>query len=228
MKEYLFIGFIPKLIEAGKLHIAVYYIAIVLCAVIGYLLGSVNPAIIISKLKYHDDIRTHGSGNAGSTNMLRTYGKGAAALTLLCDFLKCAVAVLLARFLCGYDWGALAGMCCAIGHAFPCFYGFKGGKCVAVTASMLLCMEPVCFLIALVVFVLIVLFTKYVSLASVITAMLMPVVYYNFFSSKYHIGHGSLAVGFLFVACMLLVFLHRENISRLREGKEHKIGEKRQ
>lgn len=206
---------------------------LLLCIVIPYLLGSFNFGLIISREKYHDDVRTHGSGNAGTTNMLRTYGKRAAALTLLGDMLKAAVAVLMGYLLINerrevvsegvshiiYNniGAAVAGLFVVVGHMFPCFFHFKGGKGVATTAMVVLLLDPLVFLILFVIFVIIVAFTKYVSLASVIGMCLYPIMMSTFD------GYGSVATPLAVVMTCLVVFMHRENLKRLWEGKESKL-----
>ena len=120
---------LDRLGHEGGAASVVLILLMLLCIAVPYLLGSVNFALVISKVFYHDDIRKYGSGNAGMTNMLRTYGKGAAAATLLCDMLKSVVSVLFGSFLLGTAFGGyLAGMFCVIGHIFPIFFKFKGGK----------------------------------------------------------------------------------------------------
>ena len=197
------------------------YIVTILCGlcsiVIPYLLGSINPAILISKLKYHDDIRTHGSGNAGSTNMLRTYGKGAALATLLCDFGKAIVATLLGFFFFGAIGGATAGFFVVFGHAFPAYYRLRGGKGVATLAMVALVMSPVTLLILVALFIVIVAGTKYVSLASVMCAMLYPLIL-NAFA-----GGIPFSVAFAIFSSLLVIFMHRQNIVRLWHGEESKI-----
>lgn len=189
-------------------------------AAIAYLLGSVNSAVIISKLLYHDDIRTHGSGNAGATNMLRTYGKVAAGLTLLGDMLKCAAAVVIGALL-WIDGAYIAGVFCVVGHVFPCWHGFRGGKGVAVTAMVAVLTCPVVFLILLVIFLVILLGLKYVSLASIMAALLYPV-----FVSSWNsvIGNeGSFNVIMAFLQTAIILVMHRENMKRLMEKTEPKI-----
>lgn len=225
VREFLYKGWLGLLAENNSIPLWVWIAAIVLCAVMGYLLGSVNCAVVISKLKYGDDIRKHGSGNAGATNMSRTYGKAAGIATLLGDVLKTVAAVTIARFLCGDDIAYMTGMFCALGHAFPCYYGFRGGKCVAVTAAMALALDPVVFIIAFAVFALVLAGTKYVSLASISAALMYPLVLYNLMKMRY--GQGGLRVVFVFVICALIVFLHRENIKRLIDGKENKFNFKK-
>jgi len=221
LSEFFYKGWLGLLAEEGSVPLALWIGAIVFCAFFGYFLGSVNFAVVISRVKFHDDIRNHGSGNAGATNMTRTYGKAAGIATLAGDILKAVVTVLIARLLVGDVWAYLAGMCCALGHAFPCYYRFKGGKCVAVTAAMALVLEPIAFLFIFLIFAVIVGFTKYVSLASIASAMFYPLILHNILESRY--GHGDLRIIFVFVICALVVWLHRENIRRLLAGTENKI-----
>lgn len=209
-----------------------YYPTLLLCCLIAYLLGSLNFAIIISKCRFHDDIRKYGSGNAGMTNMLRTYGKGPALLTLLGDFLKGTIAVLLGLLLGGEVCAYLAGFFCILGHSFPIFSHFRGGKGVATTAGVILCLEPAVFGVCFVVFALIVLWTKYVSLASVMGMFVYPMVlsgmYFNFLHPEMaplaETAGSPLSMPLLIsIAVMVLVvFQHRSNIKRLMQGEERK------
>ncbi len=224
MTELFYMGWLGILAAENKIHVFVYISAIVVCSVIAYLLGSISFSIIISKKMYGDDIRNHGSSNAGATNMLRTYGKKAAALTFLGDFMKAAIAVLGTRLLCGFDAACVACLFCAIGHAFPCFFRFKGGKCAAVLCASVLFIDVWTFLICMAIFAVLLLFTKYVSLASIFSAFMCPIVLYNTVKLNSGSGHGSYGIVCVFLACMLLIFLHRENIKRLRNGTENKIG----
>lgn len=219
--EFFYKGWLGLLAEEGRISLWIWAVAIVLCALMGYLLGSINFAVVISRVKFHDDIRRHGSGNAGATNMTRTYGKAAGVATLMGDILKSVVTVLITRFLVGDVWAYLAGMSCALGHAFPCYYRFKGGKGVAVTAAMALVLEPLAFLAIFLIFFVVVGFTKYVSLGSISAAFFFPLILYNIVSSRF--GHGDLRVIFAFVVCALVVWLHRENIKRLLAGTENKL-----
>lgn len=189
-------------------------------AAIAYLLGSINSAVIISKLLYHEDIRTKGSGNAGATNMLRNYGKVAAGLTLLGDMLKCAAAVVIGALL-WIDGAYIAGVFCVVGHVFPCWHGFRGGKGVAVTAMVAVLTSPIVFLILLVIFLIILIGTKYVSLASIMAALLYPV----FMSSWNSIvdNEGSFNVVMAFLQTAIILVMHRENIKRLLDKTEPKI-----
>ena len=218
------------------------YLGFVIVLIIGsYLLGSINSAIILSKIIYHDDIRKHGSGNAGMTNMLRTYGKGAAGLTLLGDLLKTALAIALGGFLFGFGYVGgismtndgycyVAGLFAVLGHIFPIYYGFKGGKGVLATATMALRLTPVPFLILLVLFVIIVWMSKYVSLGSVTVAILYPVVLHGYFtitfSDAQYTMPGLIAFSTITLA-ILIVWCHRGNLQRISNRTERKISFKK-
>ena len=203
-----------------------------------YLLGSINSAIIISKVIYHDDIRRHGSGNGGTTNMLRTFGARAALFTLLFDMLKTVIAIGIAGFLFGFQYitGAvsvnelcyIAGICAVIGHVFPIYHKGKGGKGVLCAATMGLMLSPLLFLILLAVFVLIVAVTKYVSLGSTVSVGLYPVVLHAFVKVLYPTAALSGLITVSTIALALLVFwCHRENIKRVMDHTERKISFKK-
>ena len=206
----------------------------------GYLLGSINSAVIISKVFYGDDIRNHGSGNAGMTNMLRTYGTRAAVLTLLGDMLKTLLAILVAALLFGFHYNYaislddgfcyVAGLFAVLGHVFPIFYGFKGGKGVLVTSTMALILTPIPFLLLLAIFIATVGASKYVSLGSVTVAVLYPVVvnaYIKFIFQAQAPGILSLCTVIL---AIFIVWCHRENLKRISNRTESKIsfGKKRE
>ncbi len=198
--------------------------------IIGYLLGSLNFAIIISKLKYRDDIRKYGSGNAGMTNMMRTYGTAAGVFTLLGDLLKGVAAVMIAELLFGEATAYITGIACILGHVFPCWYGFKGGKGVAVTAAMLLALEPTVFVVLLATFILIVLITRYISLGSIMGALLYPVALSKFYPITHNEVFGLHYVIIMIcsvIIALLIVYLHRENMKRLLAGKENKFAFKK-
>ena len=140
--------------------------------IIAYLLGSISTSIIVSKIMIGDDIRNHGSGNAGATNVLRTYGKGAAAIVFLLDILKGVIAVMITRIFFDdmlYDCASALGA--VLGHNFPLYYGFKGGKGVATSLAVLLSLHYPAALIAMATFMIVVLTTKYVSLSSILAAL---------------------------------------------------------
>ena len=205
---------------------------VILSIVVSYLLGSINSAIIVSRALYKEDIRTHGSGNAGLTNILRTYGTKAAALTLIGDMLKAALAIGFTSLFFGlqYEGGIslspmcyLAGSFAVLGHAFPIFYQFKGGKGVLVGATMTLILCPLNFLVLIAVFALTVLITRYVSLGSIIVATLLPItvcLYIPFILAaelSVIIALSTIFIGGFVIWC------HRSNIKRLIDGNEKKI-----
>ena len=208
---------------------------LVLSALVAYLLGSLEFGIIVSKLLYGDDVRNHGSGNAGMTNVLRTFGKKAAALVLVGDMGKGIVSVVLVRTLAqsvfytaypnGIDLGAVAAFLAVIGHLFPLYFKFKGGKGVAVAAGTILVTNPTVFLVLVLIFLIVVGGTRVVSLASIIGAISYPIL-----TLLYCLINGqSVVVNTLFAVCMaaLVIFMHRSNIQRLREGTEYRFGEKK-
>ncbi len=207
--------------EKYGLNIAVLILGYLLCGGIAYLIGSLNFGLIISKYRFGDDVRTHGSGNAGMTNMLRTYGKSAAVFTLLGDALKAVVSVMLVGRMLGGETGAyIAGLGCIFGHVFPVFFGYKGGKGIVVTAVMVLCLDPIVFALLFILFALIVGFTKYISLGSVMCMMVYPLVLYRVSGAGFN-------VIIAFIIAVLIIILHRGNIKRLRLGTENKISLKK-
>ena len=204
--------------------------AILFSVLCGYLLGSISFSIILSRLRYQDDIRRHGSGNAGMTNTLRTYGKLSAALVLAGDAAKGALAAWIGLELGGPMTMYMAGLFAVIGHMFPVFFGFRGGKGVATAAGFILGSPPFLGLILAVVFALVVFFSRYVSLGSVTVAVLYPplVVWMNwghYWKAGMLLGDWlSLACPFLMAA--LVIWAHRGNIKRLLAGTENKLGQK--
>ena len=231
-------GLFNILTENGTKKNTVLLILMIFVSVcVSYLLGSLSSAIIVSKAMYKEDIRSHGSGNAGLTNMLRTYGGKAAVLTLVGDMLKTALAILFTALLFGFGYRNglslsgycyLSGLCAVLGHVFPIFYGFKGGKGVLVTATMALILTPVCFAVLITMFIIIVVISRYVSLGSIIVASLYPVavcLYIHF------VCHTSLPILTVISTAFLgafIVWCHRSNIGRLIKGNEKKfsIGKK--
>ena len=197
--------------------------AALLSIILPYLIGSINPAILISTLIYHDDIRTHGSGNAGTTNMLRTFGPKAAVATLLLDFGKAAIATLLGRLLFGL-WGqALAGFFVGFGHMFPLYYRFRGGKGVACFGIVALVINPLAFLIIVGTFLIVLIGTRFVSLASVMAAIIYPMAFHwaAIFTKTSEVNGPNMLMAFL--AACFVVFMHRENLKRIWNNEESKI-----
>jgi len=225
-------GLYTSLTVSGNTALLVELLFIVAIIAVSYLLGSVNTAIIVSKIIYRDDIRKHGSGNAGMTNMLRTYGKGAAGLTLLGDLLKTVISIILAACLLGLHYeaglsvnyaGYIAGLFAVLGHVFPIYYKFKGGKGVLVTASMALVLAPVPFLILFAIFVAVVWASKYLSLGSVTVAVLFPVVVHAYFKLVLTATpHGLISLCTIILA-IFIVWCHRSNLERISNRTENKF-----
>ena len=196
---------------------------IIIFIIISYLIGSINPALIISKKLYGTDLRTRGSGNAGATNALRVHGKKAGAAVLAFDFLKAFAVVMIAK--CFFTFGnapyvsiLFAGFFVQLGHVFPIFFGFKGGKGVACAAGAATAVFPLTALILISVFVFIVLISKKVSLGSLITAGVYPLLVTLFGSENRY-------VNFIFAAsCSALIIIrHLPNIVRILDGNEKNI-----
>ena len=203
----------------------------------GYLLGSILFGVLISKVMYNDDVRNHGSGNAGMTNVLRTYGKMPAVFTTLGDVGKSVAAVNLGRFIfgallsgTGAAWqnpldpvcGAyLAAIFCMIGHSRPIFFGFKGGKGVLVGAGAALATEPLVCAVLLAIFLIEVAVTR-------IIAALYPVgTLINLIAR----GANAATIVFSTICCVIMatmvIWLHRSNIERLKNGTEYRFGQKK-
>ena len=214
----LYSWLIAKLGSSEAINGVLMLVAVLVCIVSAYLFGSINPAIIISKKYFDDDIRTHGSGNAGATNTLRTFGKKTAAIIFALDLLKAALAVGIGSLILTRSiGGAIAGLFVILGHTFPIYYRFKGGKGVACTAMVILMLSPASFVILLPAFIIIVALTRFVSLGSIIAVMLYP-----FFNSIFYTSEGFITLS-AFCTMLLVVFMHRENIKRLLAGKESKV-----
>ncbi len=219
--EYCAYGLIAKWgIEFGTIPC---FFIMLLCIVIPYLIGSINFAIIFSRGIHHDDVRRHGSGNAGSTNMLRTYGLKTALLTFVCDLLKGVISALIGLFVMPYYTGFMyiSALACLLGHAFPVFYGFKGGKCVASLAGVILICNPGAFVLLFLAFVFIVLLSHYISLGSVLCALAFPLV--NIFIPFYTTVIPPVGIIVSLLMSALVIFLHRQNIVRLWKGTERKV-----
>ncbi len=209
---------------SDKTFDVLWIIALFSCALLAYLLGSINFAIIISGKSYKQDIRNYGSKNAGMTNMMRTYGKRAAALTLLGDALKAVVAGLLGYAILGQLGAYIAGSACVVGHVFPVFFKFKGGKGVVTAAVTILMCNPFVFLVLFLMFAIIVLFTKYISLGSVMCMLIYP-----FLLDRMDklISGGCPYVPFALLIAVLIIFKHKENIKRLLNRQESKFSFKK-
>lgn len=198
----------------------------IIIIIIAYLLGNISTSYIVAKRLTGVDIRTQGSGNAGSTNVLRTLGKKAGAMTFLGDVLKGIMAVVIAQViarLAGIDVvtsGYVAVVGVVSGHNWPAFLGFRGGKGVATSLGAMIAVNPIIALICFGIFLLIAATTKYVSLASVLGISTSPIIMIFIQNKK-----GILVTLFLAIS---VIYTHRENLKRLIKGTERKIGQNKQ
>ncbi len=208
----------------------------VVMLLIAYLIGSVNFSVIISKKVAGFDVREKGSGNAGSTNMLRSVGKGAAAITLICDILKGVLAIAIAMIIGNMVQGSnkellvqIAGIAVVIGHTFPIFFRFKGGKGVATSLGILLMSNWQIGLICLVFALVLMVLTRMVSLGSCAAAVLFPVLTL-FINDNYMVltegKKGTTYFVYSVILAIIVLFNHRSNIKRILNGTENKIGSK--
>lgn len=187
--------------------------------IVAYLLGSISFAVLVVRAKTGRDIRSEGSGNAGATNVLRSYGKKLALLVAFADVAKGAAAVFLMRLVTADPrWAAAAGFAAILGHVFPVFYGFRGGKGVATAVGAFLALSPVPLLVCLAVFLAIVATTRYVSLGSVLAMALLPPVAGLFF----HAPRAVVTTAGL--TAILILVKHLPNLKRLARGEERKLG----
>ena len=207
-------------------------LGVALCLLEGYLLGSLSFSIIVSYAFKGEDIRNFGSKNAGMTNILRTYGKKYAFLCGAGDFCKGLLAVLLGRLiflllgLTAFDAGYPAGIAAMLGHLFPLYFGFKGGKGVLTGLGVMVTLSPVTFVCVLVVALPLLYFTRIVSLASITGAALYP-----FFTVIVHKlqNRPSLLDGIFAAVCgAIVLYMHRANIKRLLNGTEYRFGQKKE
>ena len=206
-------------------------LAYICIGIIAYLIGSVNFSVILSKRVARFHVREKGSGNAGTTNMLRSVGKGAAAITLICDILKGVVAIgiamLLGSIIPNVDKALLvqiAGIFVIIGHTFPVFFKFKGGKGIATSLGILLMINWQIGLICLVFALVLMALTRMVSLGSVAAAILYPVL--TLFITEHYLVPGSYLI-FSIIVAVIVLFNHRSNIKRILTGTENKISFKK-
>lgn len=208
---------------------------LVVLAIVAYLFGSVNFAILMSKAFAKTDIRNYGSGNAGMTNVLRTLGKLPAILTFIGDFMKGFLAVLLTRIVFTYllqqDGNFVVeyavAFCALLGHIFPVFYGFKGGKGITVSAGAMLLLSPISLLCCGTVFLIGLLATRIVSVGSIGAAVTFPV---SVLVLGLHAGepHAVLEMLLALMIAALVIFMHRANIVRLIHGEENRFGKKKE
>lgn len=209
----------------------------IIMAIIAYLIGSVNFSVILSKKMAGFDVREKGSGNAGSTNMLRSVGKKAAAITLICDILKGVVSISIAMILGNIVQNMnkellvqIAGIAVVIGHTFPIFFQFKGGKGVATSLGVLLMSNWQIGLICLVFALVLMVLTRMVSLGSCGAAVLFPVLTL-FINENYTVltggKKGTTYLVYSIVLAAIVLFNHRSNIKRILNGTENRLGSKK-
>ncbi len=209
----------------------------IIIAIISYLIGSVNFSVILSKKIAGFDVREKGSGNAGSTNMLRSVGKGAAALTLICDILKGVVAIGIAILIGNMVQDSnkelllqIAGIMVIVGHTYPVFFGFKGGKGVATSLGVLLLSNWQIGLICLVFALVMMALTRMVSLGSCTAAVLFPVLTL-FINQHYTVltegKSGNVYFIYSVILAAIVLFNHRENIKRIYDGTENRLSFKK-
>ena len=210
-----------------------YIVCLVVCALIAYLFGSINFAIIVTKAFTGKDIRDCGSKNAGMTNVLRTVGKTPAFLTLLGDFSKGLLAVLIARLVftfivkdvSSFTAEYICAICALLGHVFPIYYGFKGGKGILVSSGALVMLAPYAFLCSLVVFIIAVAITRIVSVGSILSSIAFPIALY-FIRVAENASNITLEVILASCIALFIILMHRANIVRLIKGEENKFGSK--
>ena len=205
----------------------------IIMAIIAYLIGSINFSIIISKKMAGFDVREKGSGNAGTTNMLRSVGKKAAAITLVCDILKGVVSIVIAIIIGNISKNLdkelllqIAGIAVVLGHTFPIFFGFKGGKGVATSLGVLLMSNWQIGLICLVFALVLMALTRMVSLGSCAAAVLFPVLTL-FINQHYTVltdeKNGNVYFIYSVILAIIVLYNHRENIKRILNGTENKL-----
>lgn len=216
------------------MDIAVIILPFLLTALAAYLLGSISFSIVFTKLFQHTDVRKYGSGNAGATNVLRTAGKLPALLTLIFDFLKCVLSILIGIYIFSLYpvpfitpdntiIRFIAGLSCILGHIYPLYFGFKGGKGVISSAALVLLIDWRLFVIGISVFIIMLAVTRIVSLSSITAVVSVPVAT----AVLQLIEHNSLIIANTFFAVLfaiLVIYKHRSNIKRLLNGTEPKLG----
>ncbi|MBN2852504.1 MAG: glycerol-3-phosphate 1-O-acyltransferase PlsY [Clostridia bacterium] len=193
---------------------------IILCGVIGYLLGSVNSSVVVGKYIFHNDVREQGSKNAGLTNTLRVLGKKAALMVLAGDILKGVLACLFGSLINPQYGAVIGGLFAVLGHNWPLYFNFKGGKGVLTSATVIMMWDWKIGLISLALFILVVFLTRYVSLGSMIAAVSLVVVSLIMDKGAFFIISGAILAG-------LIIYRHKANISRLLKGEENKLNLKK-
>ncbi|MFZ5639728.1 MAG: glycerol-3-phosphate 1-O-acyltransferase PlsY [Bacillota bacterium] len=190
-----------------------------LAVLISYLLGAIPVGYITCKYWKGLDILRHGSGNIGFTNVLRTAGKGPAAVVLVGDIGKGALAAYLGKYISGENWGIICGVAAMLGHSYSVFLKFKGGKLISTGAGVLFVLAPEIGGIAAATWLLMLAVTRYVSMASITAGIIVPV-------SMVILRKSAPMIVFGLAAAVFVIYRHRDNIRRLLAGQEYKIGQK--
>lgn len=192
---------------------------IIIVSVLSYIMGNISASYLISKYAAGIDIRKYGSGNAGATNVLRTLGKKAGVAAFLGDALKGVIAVVLGRLIAGEDGQIFAGLFVVIGHNWPIFLNFKGGKGIATTIGVMTAINPYIVAAIIPIGIVIIIITKYVSLASILGMIIFPIIML--------FTHQNIKlVLFSFILSIMALYRHSNNIKKLMEGTESKLGQK--
>ncbi|MTI69908.1 MAG: glycerol-3-phosphate 1-O-acyltransferase PlsY [Firmicutes bacterium] len=194
---------------------------LIILILVSYFLGNISTSYILGRIIEKKDIRNHGSKNAGATNALRVFGVKLAASTFLGDALKGVVAVIIGNYILGYSGMLIGAIFAVIGHNWPVFLKFKGGKGIATTIGVVLAINPLLAIISIVIGLIIIIKTKYVSLGSIIAMSILPLIsliVVRPFDEKFLI--------FTLILSIMAVYRHKTNIERLVKGLESKIGEK--
>lgn len=193
----------------------------IIVALLSYVIGSFSSAYVLGKVLKKQDIRAYGSGNAGATNAVRVFGKKIGAMAFALDVLKGVLAVYVGNKILGYDGKLIAGFFAVIGHNWPVFFNFKGGKGIATSFGIWLSIHWPSAILTLLVFIIMAITTKYISLASISAAFAAPFV---ILIVKKPFDLKLLLV--MLLLSILAIYKHRSNIKRLLEGKEYRVGEK--
>lgn len=196
-------------------NLTLFIILMVSVAIVSYFVGSINFSILISKI-YGKDVREGGSGNAGATNMTRQFGKKAGILTFLGDSLKAAILALGGVLLAGMLGGLIAGLFCIIGHAYPVYFKFRGGKGFSSMVAIMIVTNPIVFAVVGSIYLILLFGTKMVSFAAVMTMVIYPFI----LNAMYKPGPEVLVAA---LCALLIIFLHRKNIVRIFNHTEPKI-----
>ena len=205
-----------------KINMSIYFV-VGLTLLVSYLLGCFNGSVVTSHFIIRDDVRKHGSGNAGLTNFYRTYGAKYALIVIFCDMGKTVLSCLIGGYLMlctngGWTLGVLlGGIGCELGHMFPAYYGLKGGKGILSGGVLVWMLDWRIALVSWSLFLLLWLLTRYVSLGSVVGTASMP------FTAFFVFDHDPLLTALCALVAALVIYCHRENIRRLLKGTEHKF-----